>query len=172
MLKYDIDYASIRERTANGNVNRVHVAMELIEKGYVSSLKEALEGILKDGAGFYNAPKKINFFDAIEFLKEINALPVLAHPLKELTPSELSELLPEAKEKGLCDIKTMHSDYSNEMLITAEKTAKENALLESGGSDFHGANKPHINLGTGKGNLCIPLSFYKNLFDIYISQKQ
>ena len=41
--------------------------------------------------------------------------------------------------------------------------AKKYGLLESGGSDFHGANKPHIALGTGQGNLQIPYEFYEKL---------
>ena len=41
--------------------------------------------------------------------------------------------------------------------------AREFGLLESGGSDFHGATKPHIRLGCGKGNLAVPASFADTL---------
>ena len=41
--------------------------------------------------------------------------------------------------------------------------AEEFGLLKSGGSDFHGANKPDIAMGTGRGNLVIPLEFLEQL---------
>ena len=41
--------------------------------------------------------------------------------------------------------------------------AKELGLLVSGGSDFHGANKPHIQLGTGRGNLQIPYGILEEM---------
>lgn len=160
---YNIDYASIEKQTADGNVNRVHVARELVEKGYLSSVKEAFDGLLREGAGYYTATKKINLFDAIGFLTEIKALPVIAHPLKELSETELCQILPTAIERGLCGIETMHSDFDGGMTAAAKKLAKQFSLLESGGSDFHGANKPHISLGIGKGNLNIPFEFYRKL---------
>jgi hypothetical protein len=37
-------------------------------------------------------------------------------------------------------------------------------LAVTGGSDFHGANKPRIELGRGfEGNLCVPRSVLDNL---------
>ena len=41
--------------------------------------------------------------------------------------------------------------------------AKNPGLLISGGSDFHGAAKPHISIGTGTGNLRIPYSVLENI---------
>ena len=41
----------------------------------------------------------------------------------------------------------------------ALELAKEFHLLPSGGSDFHGENKPDISLGSGRGDLAVPMSF-------------
>ena len=38
-------------------------------------------------------------------------------------------------------------------------------LLITGGSDFHGSNKPDIDLGTGKGNLSVPEDILTPLYD-------
>ena len=50
---------------------------------------------------------------------------------------------------------------------TEEREIKELArkydLLPSGGSDFHGANKQGLDLGTGYGHLYIPDEYYFNL---------
>ena len=52
---------------------------------------------------------------------------------------------------------------SDEMNVKA--LASYFSLLPSGGSDFHGAMKPTIELGKGKGNLKVPYSVLQHLFD-------
>ena len=60
-------------------------------------------------------------------------------------------------------METMYSSYSPETEAAARRIAREFGLLESGGSDFHGATKPHIRLGCGKGNLAVPAAFADTL---------
>jgi len=66
-------------------------------------------------------------------------------------------------DAGLDAMETHHSSYDDETIALATKIAVEFGLLPGGGSDFHGLAKPDIQLGTGKGNLRIPISFYENL---------
>ena len=164
---YLIDYAKVKGRNPNGNANRAHMAAELLEQGYVTSIREAFDTILRDNGGFYVPPSRLQLIDVIKELRHIGVLPVLAHPLQELTEPELRELLPNAIEAGLAGMETMHSSYTPEIVSLAEKIATEFNLLSSGGSDFHGSVKPDISLGTGKGWLCIPSEIYSNLLDIW-----
>ena len=161
---YLIDYAKVKGRNPNGNANRAHIAAELLEQGCVTSIREAFDTILSDHGGFYVPPPRLQLIDVIQELRRIGVLPVLAHPLQELTEPELRELLPKAIEAGVAGLETMHSSYTPEMIGLAEKIAAEFSLLPSGGSDFHGSIKPDISLGTGKGRLCIPSKTYSNLF--------
>ena len=167
---YLIDYAKVKGRNPNGNANRAHMAAELLEQGYVASIREAFDTILSDTGGFYVPPSRLQLMDVIKELRCIGVLPVLAHPLQELTESELKKLLPIAIEAGLAGMETMHASYSPEMICLAEKIASEFNLLSSGGSDFHGAIKPDIRLGTGKGWLCIPENMYMRLLTTWKSQ--
>ena len=160
---YLIDYAKVKGRNPNGNANRAHVAAELMEQGYVTSIREAFETILNDSGGFYVPPSRLQLIDVIKELRRIGVLPVLAHPLQELTERELRELLPNAIEAGLVGLETMHSSYTAEMISLAEGIAAEFSLLSSGGSDFHGSVKPDISLGSGKGGLFVPVSKYEKL---------
>lgn len=153
------------------NEKEIHLLGLFLEEKHYAKAEALTEEYLRRKILCNRAPQKLDLLEAVSFLKEINALPVLAHPLKELPPTELRKLLPSAITAGLCGIETRHSDYTDEMLTTATETAKEFRLLESGGSDFHGTNKPHISLGTGKGNLHIPIDFYQKLSDKHISQK-
>ena len=160
---YSIDYMKVKRRNPNGNANRAHMAAELLDQGYVTSIREAFDTILSDNGGFYVPPSRLQLIDVIKELKRIGVLPILAHPLQELTEAELRNLLPNAIEAGLAGMETMHSSYTPETIALAEMIATEFNLLSSGGSDFHGSVKPGISLGTGKGWLCIPSEIYSNL---------
>jgi len=160
---YLIDYETVKKSVPEGNVNRAHIATALVEKGYVKSVREAFQTILKEGAGFYVPPARLGLLDGIRLLREMKAIPILAHPLQELGEQELRQLLAEATEAGLIGMETQHSSYNEEKLALAAQVAGEFSLLESGGSDFHGIPKPDVFLGTGKGNLSISGQVYENL---------
>ena len=162
-MGYDINYKSIQKRNVKGRVNRAHIAAELLEKGYVSSVPDAFERLLDEKCGIYTPPPRLGLADAIRFLRGINAVSVLAHPLKEIDVDELRRMLPEHIEAGLVGIETMHSSYTDEQISVSKEIAKDFGLLESGGSDFHGSIKPGVELGVGKGNLDIPETVYRDL---------
>lgn len=162
---YMIDYAQIKGRTPNGNVNRAHVAVALMEKGYVSSVREAFDTLLGDSLGYYVHPHRMQLTDAIKALRQMKILPVLAHPLKDLTEARLRELLPAAIEAGLLAMETMHSSYDEKTIALASRIAEEFGLLPSGGSDFHGKAKPDVFLGVGRGQTCVPLKVYNDLLE-------
>lgn len=160
---YAIDYLSVKRRNPREHVNRAHVAAELLEKGYVSSVSEAFATLLGEEHGFYVPPARLTLEEAISFLREIHAIPALAHPLQELSEAELRELLPAAVEAGLLGMEVFHSSYDEKISACAQRIAAEFGLLPCGGSDFHGKNKPDISLGTGRGGMEIPREIYDNL---------
>lgn len=166
---YTVDYAAVKARNVKGNANRAHIAAELIKNGYFGSVREAFDSVLDEKCGLYTPPQRLGLTDAIGFLRGIGALPVLAHPLKEVTPERLREILPELVEAGLVGIETMHSSYSEEMIEVAKRIAADFGLLESGGSDFHGLVKPDVELGIGKGNLQIDYGVYNALLNKFNS---
>lgn len=160
---YDIDFETVKRRNLTGNINRAHVAAELKEKGYVTSIKEALRTLLADGGGFYNRPRRLDLMDAIRFLHSIGAVPVLAHPLLDMQEDRLRRLLPEAMKAGLMGMEVWHESYDDEKTAIAKAVAGEFGLLFSGGSDYHGTAKPDVALGTGKGNVAVPVEVYHRL---------
>ncbi len=155
-----IDYQAVKARNIKGNANRAHIAAELVSKGYFSSVKDAFSQVLDEKLGLYVPPKRLQLIDAIRFLRQIDALPVLAHPLKEVSADRLRQMLPALIDAGLVAIETMHSSYSDEDIAEAKKIVKDLGILESGGSDYHGDIKPGVALGCGKGSLDIPDEVY------------
>lgn len=162
---YIIDYSAIKAKNLKGNVNRAHIAAELIKQGYVSSISEAFDKLLDEKRGLYIPPRRLELVDAIGFLRGIRAVPILAHPLKEIDDASLRQMLPVLKEAGLVAIETMHSSYSDDKIAISKKIADEFGLLESGGSDYHGSIKPGVMLGVGKGNLDIHDTVYHALVE-------
>lgn len=152
---YDLDYAEICSR-CSGQINRAHIAAAMVEKGYFATMQEAFKGPLSDQHGFYKRPKRIGAYDCIRFIKSIGAVAVLAHPFLNLDEAELRAFLPQAVEAGLDGMEVAYSKYSAETMATAFAVADDFGLKYSGGSDFHGGNKPDIALGIGRGSLRIP----------------
>lgn len=160
-LGYDISYQEVKNST-KGNVNRANIAAILLKKGYVSSVKDAFKTLLSPN-NLYIPPKRLDVFEVIKKLRSMKIISVLAHPFLNLSYSELEEFLPMAKESGLVAIETEYSKYDEKTAYDAKKLSEKYGLLQSGGSDFHGENKPDIDIGTGKGNLNIPYSFLVKL---------
>ena len=160
---YEITFEEAMALTDGADFNRSHVARVLMAKGYVKSVAEAFAGVLKEGNGFYVPAKKLTSVATIRFIKTFGATAIIAHPLLNLTYSEMQEFLPQAKEAGLDAIETHYTEFDEEMMNSAQVLAKRFDLKESGGSDFHGDTKPGIMMGTGRGNLFVPYSFYENM---------
>ncbi len=162
---YGIDYQRIKRSTPDGLVNRAHIGAELVRGGYVDSIDEAFKTLLHSKFGFYTPPKRPQALDVIEKIKGLGSLAVLAHPFLNLNEERLREFLPKAKERGLDGMEAYYSKYDDHDTALGEKICDEYGLLKSGGSDFHGENKPEIMLGIGKGNLHIPMKIYEDLFN-------
>ena len=101
---------------------------------------------------------------AVRLICEANGIAVLAHPMQyHFSEPELTTLLKSLKSDGLAGIEAIYSTHSRAQEASLRMTAKRLGLAISGGSDFHGSNKPDIRLGIGKGNLHIPDSVLINL---------
>ena len=160
---YHIDFETIEKSTPNGKFNRAHIAAELTRKGYTPSIQAAFRTLLAPNGGYYKEPQRLTFWEMLEFLTQIGAVPVLSHPFLNLNETELEILLPQAKEKGLQGMECYYS--LNDTATTAKSLALADkyGLKYSGGSDFHGANKPDIALGIGKGDLQVPAQWALSL---------
>ena len=159
---YDITYIEILE-ASKGHINRANIAAELVKKGYLKSISEGFETILSKKYGLYEPPEKLSALKTISFIRSIGAVAVWAHPYIHMNFEQAQAFLPEAIDCGLQGMETIYSLYSDETAAKAKEVCHSFRLCESGGSDFHGANKPDISLGVGKGNLQIPYEFYEKL---------
>ena len=158
-----LDYEAIKAATPNGQVNRAVIAAEMVRRGYCASVKEAFSNWLSPKHGYFTPPKRLDVFEMIGFIRSIGAVPVLAHPFLNLQEEELREFLKEAVPRGLDAMETEYAAFPEQRRQTLREIAGEFGIRRSGGSDFHGANKPDIAMGTGRGDLRVPLALLEAL---------
>ena len=160
---YEISYEKVKAATPDGVVNRALIAAELLRCGYVESIKAAFATLLSKKGGYYHEPQKLDAFEVIGKLREFGAIPILAHPFLSLDEAQLRTFLPLAKDAGLIGMETDYSTFDEETTALAHTLADEYGLIPSGGSDYHGTNKPDIKVGVGRGTLAVPFAYYENL---------
>lgn len=153
---YPLHYDELRQESPDGSFNRAHVAAALVNLGAVASVKEAFDTLLKEKHGHYRRAFQNSAADTVRFIRSIGAVCVLAHPLLTLSEEPLRQFLQKNVPLGLQGMEVYYSTYDDETTALASQIAEEYHLLPSGGSDYHGLNKPHISLGTGKGCLYVP----------------
>ena len=153
----------------NGNekaqITRAHFANALINMGVVKNKKEAFEKYLEYG-GKYIPVKNITTYRCMEFLTRHEFFISLAHPFQyKFSEKELEKLLLHLKDLGLKGIEVYHSTHSKADKFKLNSLAQKYNLLPTGGSDFHGSNKPGLYIGRGYGDLKIPASIFNDILN-------
>jgi predicted metal-dependent phosphoesterase TrpH len=138
-------------------VGRPHVAAVLVRKGVVGSIQEAFDRFLAKGQPGYVDKERLHPDQAIKLARESNAVAVLAHPLSlGLEPAELDRTIGELGGLGLAGAEAIYGRYTPEERSQVAGLATRHRLVVTGGSDFHGAYKPDLQVGIGRGDLDIP----------------
>jgi len=131
-----------------GIVGRPHFANLMVDKGYVEYYQQAFDKYLAKGQPLYMDKFRLDPKVAIRLILAAGGIPVLAHPYQtDLSSSELENLIIELKSYGLQGIEAYYSQHSKEQVKEYLEVAKKYDLLVTAGSDFHGGNKPDIDLG-------------------------
>ena len=145
-------------------ITRANIARFLYEHGQIKSVREAFDRYIGDHCKCYVGRLKVSSSDAVRLIKRAGGIAILAHPLLYgLSSTNLQKLIEELKEAGLDGLEAIYSTYTTGEEQQMKRLANKNGLLISGGSDFHGTNKPDIFLGRGRGNLYIPYSILEEL---------
>lgn len=149
-----ITYDELEDVAAGGTIGRPHIAQLLVGKGRAVDMRDAFANWLRPGTKGYAPKEKLDPREAIGLLKAEGATVVLAHPCTlHLAEPELEAVLRELKDWGLDGMEVFYSMHTQTQTNVYAGLCRRLDLLESAGSDFHGANKPNIALGRGKGGL-------------------
>lgn len=160
----DISYDSMKEAFPDSVWTRANFARYLLDRHYIKSMKEAFSRYIGEGCPCYVPREKVTPYEAIQLIHDGGGYAVLAHPLLyHFSDDELERLVQDLVSAGLDGIEAIYSknrwmDESN-----MRRLARRFGLKITGGSDFHGDNKPDIDIGIGRGNLKIPYHIWKQL---------
>ena len=152
-----ITYEELVSSFPGAVLTRAHYAKFMVDRGYVQNRQEVFDKYIGDHCPYYVEREKISPEEGIEYVLEGGGIPILAHPiLYHLSDRKLDALVARLKDAGLMGIEALYSTYSPSEERQIKALAEKYDLLVSGGSDFHGANKPKIDLGIGMGKLFVP----------------
>lgn len=148
----------LQEDIAPGTVlTRAHFANALMRKGYISTRKEAFTKYIGRGLPAYVPREKFTVKECIDMIHAAGGLAVLAHPmLYGYGRADITNLLRGLALEGLDGVECVYSTHSQEDMSHLLQVCLQLKLFPTGGSDFHGDNKPLIDLGSGYGELKIP----------------
>lgn len=159
-----VTYEELLKEFPNAVITRAHYAKYLLNHGHVKSMKEAFDRYIGDHCPYYVPREKVTPAQAVELVLGAGGVPILAHPiLYRMSDSRLEQLTRELKEAGLMGIEAVYSTYQPCEERQIRRLAAKYGLLLSGGSDFHGANKSGIDLGTGCGRLFVPYAILEDI---------
>lgn len=153
----DISYEKLLETFPGSVITRAHYAKYMLMHGYVKSMAEAFDRYVGDHSPYFVPREKVTPAQAVALIRQAGGVPILAHPiLYHMSDAALDTLTGELKEAGLMGIEAIYSTYHACDERQIRRLADKYGLLISGGSDFHGDNKPGLDLGTGYGKLYVP----------------
>lgn len=161
---FDISMEELAAAYPASVLGRPHIAEMLAKKGYCESVKDGFSKYLNRGRKYYLPKQRISMEKAVQTIREAGGVAVLAHPLEYFFPdNEVVEMMEYGKSLG---IRAAEAYYSEHSLPETEKVlamAKQVGLGVTGGSDYHGPRKAHIEMGKGTGLLNIPYSILEDL---------
>jgi hypothetical protein len=161
---FSITLSDLQAGNPNTTITRAHFARALCEKGYVSSVKQAFNKYLNPGCPYYRKRETITPQEAMAALVKAGGFPVLAHPCQyKFGWEKTEELITVLKSLGLRGLECYHSSNNQNESGKLRKLADKYGLCPTGGSDFHGAAKPDISIGSGRGNLRVSALFLDDI---------
>lgn len=163
-LGISLSYESL-SASCDGQLSRPHIAREMIEKGYVSSINEAFDKYLGKGKPAYVDKYRLDWQRAIQVIRESGGVAVLAHPCLLNLPDDeaLESLIGILTSAGLGGLEVYYPEHTVSQTLRYKALALRYRLKMTGGTDFHGALTPQIQMGVGRGDLFIPYTLYENL---------
>jgi predicted metal-dependent phosphoesterase TrpH len=135
--------------SGGGQVGRPHIAQALYQGGYVRSLQEAFNIYLGNNGKAYVSKFRFPPGEAIAMIRDAKGVAALAHPftLGIHTFDALMPLFQELMDLGLAGLECYYPEHSADQESLYLALAGKLGMLITGGSDFHGDNKPEISLG-------------------------
>ncbi len=152
-----VDWGRVKEIAGQGAIGRPHIAQAMLEKGHISTIKEAFIHYIGQGGPAYVERDKMTPAEAVDLILRARGLPVLAHPFTIIEPETMiANLIP----AGLAGIEAYYGNSTPEEVHRFVNLAKRHNLIVTGGSDYHGLDDASEKM---MGSVAVPLQCVEDL---------
>lgn len=161
-----IDIDTLRERALNKYLDRYDIHRYFMENAICSNAQDVWDRYLDPIP--YGEDELIKVSDAIEIINKANGLSFLAHYNKKIglggfNNQEIEQHIKYLIDLGLNGVEKYYPSYKKENNEFLQYLINKYQLIPSGGTDFHGENRPDISIGKGNGDMIIPYTIYENI---------
>ncbi len=159
-LGMPLDWERVKALAGTDSIGRPHIAQALLEKGYISNLREAFDRYISREGPAYVERTKVTPLDATKLILRAKGLPVLGHPL---TIGDPEAMIRDLAAGGLVGIEAYYGGYKATEVARLVRFADSLQLLTTGGSDYHGLDE---NSETKIGEVHVPASAVQRLLEL------
>ncbi len=153
-LGITVTWEQVVAESGGGQLGRIHFALALKKYGWVGTIPEAFDNYLAKGKQAYIKKAILPPNEAITLIRESGGVAVIAHPFSlAMTDDQLRVFLKELVGYGLGGIEVYYPLHKPEQIARYAALADEFGLIKTGGTDFHGLNKPDADIGKGLAEL-------------------
>ena len=134
-LGIHIKWQRVQEIASGSSIGRPHIAQAMLEKGYITSIKQAFTNYIERDGPAYVEREKMTPAEAVGLILKASGLPVMAHPL---TINDYEPMVAELKTAGLVGLEAYYNNYTADEINRLVSLADRYNLIATGGSDYHG----------------------------------
>ncbi len=163
-LGFALGEDDLAEVSSAGAIGRPHIGEALRRRGYVGSIAEAFELLLRRGGPAWVDRRRVSLAAAIRLLTDSGGLPVLAHPgLIRVDAAGLERIVAAAAGMGIVGLECHYPRHDAATERRCLDLCARYGLAATGGSDYHGSIKPDVALGADADGAGFPDSLLADL---------
>ena len=166
----DISLEKVQEFTYKGLLDRYAVMRYLVSLHLYDRAQPLWDNYLDPAVVELGLNYNITAEEALPIIHEAGGVTSLAHFHKNIGLGQLEsrqqqeQAIVELHRLGLDGMERFYPNYSAEDAEFAARMIAKYDLMPTGGTDFHGTNRPGIEMGSGmNGNMAVPYAFFSGV---------
>ena len=160
----DISPDELAAEAGPGSVGRPSIARILVRHGHVATIQEAFDRWLAQGRPAYVERPAPRPGGGDRAHPRAGGVCAIAHPSSlGLDGDDLDRFVGELTAAGLDGLECEYAAYTPDERAPLHTLAGRHGLAPTGGSDYHGENKPGLLVGVGRGDLRVPDEYLDDL---------
>ncbi len=159
-----VTYEEVQAQADSPLLSRVHFAKALAVRGHVRRPTEAFERLIGDDCPGFVPREELSPSEAALWIREAGGVPVVAHPGRFGGGGfRWDEAMADLQRQGIEGLEGYYGEYRASEQRYFVALATRLGMVVTGGSDYHGAHKPGLRLGHGRGGLRVPNDLLEDL---------